>query len=154
IFKELLAFKARGAAVPDGADEPAEHVADTGRHQNQSDSCAKAEGRDLVRRRYHVQPKNKVNQPLCSADPDQKGPEAMPKGQEDSESKTKRMRVDAIHSYHLSFLCSLAPNHSLNKVADPIRPRSEAHHPTVICSGLALVNRVLSMVVAATARPS
>jgi hypothetical protein len=108
-----IACRAQDAAVPDDAHEQADRVPDTCRHHDQTERRAEAKGHDFVRRRYHVEPKNEIKQPLCSADPHQSGPEAMPKSQEDCESKTKRMRVDSIHFYHLFSQFAVLPTTNL-----------------------------------------
>jgi hypothetical protein len=104
-----IARRTQSKAVPDDPHNQAHRVADTSRYRDQTECRAEPEGRNFVRRRYHVEPKNEVNQPLCSADPDQSGPEGMPKTQEDGESKTERLWVDSIQFCHLSFLCSRCP---------------------------------------------
>ena len=96
----------QGKAIPDDAQDQANDVPDTGRHRNQTERRPKAEGHDFVRRRYHMEPKNKVDQPLCGTDPNQYGPETVPKSQEDSKSKTERIWVNSIHFHHLSLISS------------------------------------------------
>jgi hypothetical protein len=84
-----IACSTQGETVPDDAHDQADRVPNKSRHHDQTECRAEAESHNFVRRSYHMEPKNKINQPLCRADPDQSRPQAMPKAQEDTESKTE-----------------------------------------------------------------